>query len=361
MEDTAHDGATGAPDASAGAAADPAPASDLAPAEAAVAVAVLDPADDLVLAAPPPPHRHPAAVYLANLRSPASRATMRGVLDRLAALAQPGATAATLAWHRLRYAHTAAMLARLAAAHAPATVNKARAALRRVLREARKLGLMESDDYLNAIDVDAVAGEREAAGRALAAAEVRALLAACDRATPRGARDAALLGLLFGGGMRRAEAISVDLAGADLARGRVKVRGKGNRDRVVPLNRSGAALVRAWVAVRGDAPGPLLCPFARDGAMQVGRRLGNSSVYGILKEIAARAGVADVSPHDARRTRITELLDAGGDYGLVQRIAGHKEIGTTRRYDRRSDEAAARFAEGVDSLGVDDGAGEDAP
>lgn len=296
------------------------------------------------------PDQHPVGVYLSTLRSPASRATMNGVLDTLAALVEPGATAETLAWHRLRYADTTALLARFAEGREPATVNKARAALRRVLEEARRLGLMSAEDSLAARDVPAVKGARGLRGRALPAAEVRALVAACDRTTPRGARDAALLGMLFGGGLRRAEAVGVVLEGFDAAEGTVAVRGKGNKDRVVPLSPSGTALVSAWVKVRGDAPGPLLCSFAIDGRPQLGTRLGNSSVYGILCELAQRAGVGHLSPHDARRTRITELLDADVDYGLVQRIAGHADIGTTRRYDRRADTAAARAAQRVDGM-----------
>src|SRR5437016_4867083 len=99
------------------------------------------------LAAATAADRHPALVYLARL-SPGSRRTMRQGLDAVARLLTAGACdALTLDWAALRYQHTAAIRTRLAEAYAPATANKVLAALRGVLKEAWRLGLMGAEDH----------------------------------------------------------------------------------------------------------------------------------------------------------------------------------------------------------------------
>ena len=120
----------------------------------------LAPAQDLALSTcePLPADRHPAAVYIASL-APGSRRTMRQALDAIAGFLTSGqATAETLDWAALRYQHTQAVRAALAARYAPATANKILAALRGVLREAWRLGYVTADEYQRAADLPAVRG-----------------------------------------------------------------------------------------------------------------------------------------------------------------------------------------------------------
>src|ERR671933_1131897 len=108
---------------------------------------------DLALGAHDHLEIHPAAVYLASL-APGSRRTMRQALDTIAAiLTGDQADAFTLTWGALRYQHTAAVRAVLQERYAPATANKMLVALRRVLKEARRLGQISQDDYAAAIDL----------------------------------------------------------------------------------------------------------------------------------------------------------------------------------------------------------------
>ena len=298
----------------------------------------------LILTIQPPADRHPAKVYVSRL-APGSRRTMRAALDLVAGMLTSGAAdAQTLDWSRVRYQHAQAIRSGLAERYKPATANKALCAVRGVLREAWRLGLVASEDYRRAADVEAVKGESLPAGRALTAGELKALLAACSGDdTAAGARDAALLALLYGGGLRRSEAVALDVADYDSTTGMLVVRhAKGNRDRVVYATNGAADALADWLAVRGDEAGPLFLPVNKGGVVG-GHRLTGQAVLYILRRRAAQGGVTRLSPHDLRRTFISDLLDLGADISTVQRLAGHAQVTTTTRYDRRG-EATKRKA-----------------
>jgi integrase len=292
---------------------------------------------------------HPAVVYLARL-SPGSRRTMAAALRRVACLVtgEPERPDAHLrfAWAALRYQHTAAIRARLAETAAPATANKVLAALRGVLREAWRLGQLEAEDYRRAVDLEPVRGTALPRGRALNRGEVLALVDACKRApSPAGARDVALLAVLYGGGLRRAEVVALNLADFDADTGALVVRhGKGNRARTVYATNGSRAALQAWLTVRGLEPGPLFLR-ARKGGTLTPAGLTPQAVLVILEHRAQAAGVARFSPHDLRRTFISELLDGGADLATVRALAGHAHVETTARYDRRGEQAKRRAAE----------------
>lgn len=301
----------------------------------------------LMAHAPLPADRHPAAVYLARL-APGSRRTMREALDTIAALLTSGrCDAETINWAALRYQHTAATRAALAAKYKPATANKMLAALRGVLREAWRLGLVGAEEYHRAVDVPAVRGETLPSGRALGAGEVRALFGACraDK-TPAGARDAALLAVLYGAGLRRSEAVALDVADYDPESGALSIRnGKGRKDRIAYATNGAAEALAAWLSHRGEVEGPLFVPVVRGGqVLRVDRLTGQAVLY-VLRKRAKKAGVAHFSPHDMRRTYIGDLLDAGADISTVQQLAGHSNVGTTARYDRRGERAKRKASE----------------
>jgi len=294
---------------------------------------------------PAPSAPSPAAVYLARL-APGSRRAQAGALEWLAREASGGReSAATLPWHALRYEHTQALRSRLADRFAPATANRHLAALRGVLQEAWRLGMLDAETYHRATDLERVRGARVPAGKALGMTELAALFAACGRdSSPAGARDAALLAVLYGGGLRRAEAAGLELADWASASGELRVRGKGAKERIVYATNGGRAAIEAWVAIRGDATGALLCPVDRCGRIEI-RHLSEQAIYAALQRRADEAGVAAFSPHDLRRTFISDALDAGADVAAVQALAGHANPATTTRYDRRGERAKRRVSE----------------
>lgn len=290
------------------------------------------------------PDQHPVAVYLARL-APGSRRTMAGCIKRIASML--GSDVLTCQWGALRYQHTQAIRAGLAERYSFRTANLHLAALRGTLKEAWRLGLMSAEQYHQAADVEAVRGHRELAGRHVARLELRALFEVCGSA-PVGLRDAAMLAILAGAGLRRSEAVALDLADYDACSGALQVRrGKGNKARVAYATNSAKGAVERWLAVRGLESGALLCPVRRGGHIEL-RHMTDAAVRLRCVELAKRAGVGEFSPHDLRRTWVSDLLDAGADLVSVQGLAGHSSPAITAKYDRRAERAKIRAAMLVD-------------
>jgi integrase len=256
-------------------------------------------------------------------------------------------TPETLPWAALRYQHTQAIRARLMEDRAPAGVNKILAAVRGVLQEAWRLGLIDGETYQRATDLRTVRGERLARGRALSRRELQRLFQACAKdGSPAGRRDAALIGVLYGSGLRRSEVVALDLADYHPDTAELRVRqGKGNKDRLCYVTAGAAAALAEWLAVRGDDAGSLFWPAGGRGRPLLNRRMSDQAVLLVLRRRATQARVSLFTPHDLRRTFISDLLDAGADMVTVQKLAGHATVQTTARYDRRGEEARRRASE----------------
>lgn len=291
--------------------------------------------------------RRPAVVYLARFGSPHSRLNLKCSLDLVARLASGGALdALTFAWPALRYEHVNAIRSALTdRGYAPASVNRHLAAVRGVLKECWRLGLMSAENYQRAIDVEPAKGSRLPAGRALSGDELRRLFEACADGTRLGARNAALLAVLYAAGLRRSEIVGLSFGDWNAAESALKVRGKGNRERLVYLNNGSLSAFEAWLAIRGqaDAAEPVFVALDHTDELTE-RRLVPQTIFDTLKALGRKAGIDAFSPHDLRRSFISDLLDAGADIATVQRMAGHAKIETTARYDRRGERAKAQAA-----------------
>lgn len=290
-----------------------------------------------------PAARTPAAVYLASL-APGSRRTMAQSLRLAIAVLGLDVELELVPWHELRRPQTQAIRAHLVERYSPATANKVLSAVRGVLLEAERLGLLSAEEGARARDLPNVRGNSPPRGRALDAGELAALRAACDLSQALGVRDVALLAVLFGGGLRRSEAVDLDVEHVGAHDAELVVHGKGAKVRRVYLSRPHARDLSLWLGRRGRGRGPLLCPVHRNGQICV-RRLTDKGVRVALRRLATRAGVASFAPHDLRRTFISELLDHGADIATVQRLAGHATVATTARYDRRGERAARAASE----------------
>ena len=203
-----------------------------------------------------------------------------------------------------------------------------------------------ADAYSRAADVENVRNSSLLSGRALASEEIGKLFSACADDSPKGARDAALLAVLYGCGLRRGELARLDVEDFDPEGCSIVVHGKRNKQRTVYLSGGGCQYLQAWLGHRGDDPGPLFCPIDQKGAIRISRLRGESVAY-ILKRIKQQAGVDHFSAHDLRRSMVTGLLSAGVDVFTVQKLAGHADVQTTARYDRRGEQAKRRAVQSL--------------
>ncbi|GAA1574108.1 site-specific tyrosine recombinase XerD [Kribbella hippodromi] len=173
--------------------------------------------------------------------------------------------------------------------------------------------------------------------KALSVDEVTRILAAAAGAESEPAvlatRDAALLEFLYGTGARISEAVGLDVDDIDLDAGAVLLRGKGSKERVVPVGSYAREALSAY-QVRGR---PDLVSRGRGTAALFlnarGGRLSRQSAWTVLRRAAGRAGIAkEISPHTLRHSYATHLLDGGADVRVVQELLGHASVTTTQVY-----------------------------
>lgn len=281
----------------------------------------------------------PVSRYLGRLK-PGSRRTQQAALGQVATLLTDGAvSAADLPWHLLTERDTQEVRRQLAASYAPTTANRMIAALRGVLKEAWRLGLMDAEKYHRASALESLPWSTSPRGRVLTDSEIRALFDACSRdPTPAGVRDAALLTVLYAGGLRRSEASALDVRDYDASTGALTIQGTtAHSARTIYAFDDAAEALNRWMAHRGPSRGPLFVPIDKAGKVLLrDERMRDQSIYRALLKRAAQAEVSAFSPQDLRRTFITRLLESGADVSTVQRLAGHRSVVTTQRYDRRS-------------------------
>ncbi|HET7659189.1 MAG TPA: site-specific tyrosine recombinase XerD [Oryzihumus sp.] len=170
--------------------------------------------------------------------------------------------------------------------------------------------------------------------KAIGVDEVERLLEAASLGdTPTSLRDRALLEVLYGAGARISEAVGLDLDDLDLDAGAVRLLGKGDKERIVPLGTYAREAVTAYL-VRAR---PALAAHGRGTAAvflnQRGARLSRQSAWATISAVAERAGLsAHVSPHTLRHSFATHLLDGGADVRVVQELLGHASVTTTQVY-----------------------------
>ncbi len=299
----------------------------------------------IVITAPPllpqcmqRPLEDPLLAYLGSL-SPRSRVT---VTERLKAVARLMRVPYELVvWHELRAHHVEWIRqALLEQDVAPRTVNVTLSALKGIARRARNLDLITGEEYDSIREVRGATGKRAPVGRSISPGELAALVRACleDPKVATGARDLAVLAVFAAGGIRLSELAGLQLADytaePEAECWTLKVRGKGNKERLVPITESAAAAVDDWLELRGREPGPLFLQVSQTGVIGT-NPLSARGVYDVLGKRLRQAGVAHATPHDFRRTVGGELLDAGVDIVTVKDLLGHASVETTALYDRR--------------------------
>ncbi len=158
---------------------------------------------------------------------------------------------------------------------------------------------------------------------------------------PQVTRDRAMMELLYSSGLRLAELVSLDLAAVDLSDRTVRVTGKGNKARIVPVGSHAIAALRAWLKQRANLAG------SGETALFVGKRgsrISPRTVQARIKHWARVQGIdARVSPHMFRHSFATHVLESSGDLRAVQELLGHANISTTQIYTHLDFQHLARI------------------
>jgi integrase/recombinase XerD len=167
----------------------------------------------------------------------------------------------------------------------------------------------------------------------LSESDVEALLRAPDLGTSEGLRDRAMLELMYGSGLRVSELVGLEAVQLNLRQGAVRVRGKGGRERLVPLGDE----CRHWLERYLGEARPALAARRVLPALFVARRadqLSRQVFWLAIKRHAVRAGIdpARVTPHGLRHSFATHLLNHGADLRALQMLLGHSSLSTTQIY-----------------------------
>lgn len=282
---------------------------------------------------------NPAAMYLATLGSVQSRRVVQSRLNRFAKLLQLND------WRQIpwrEFDRPWLLLAKEALSVdqcSPDTINAVLSMLKGVALQAWELKLISDHNYMRIKNTKSIRGQRIPKRRWLNKNDIVSLLDQCltdDRI--QGLRDAALLSLLYGCGLRRSEIVGIDVEHLDQKEGAVRILGKGNKERIVYPPQRAWEMVREWISDgRGGHDGALFCRIRKGGVVTTDR-LTDQAVYYIMKRLIVLTGVDNFSPHDLRGSFISYLLDNGEDIKTVADIVGHADVRTTAGYDRRGEQ-----------------------
>ena len=216
----------------------------------------------------------------------------------------------------------------------PATIHRKSACLRSFYRHLRRENIRDSDP--TAVLNPPRRGQR--LPHVLSRGEVAKLLSQPEGTEPPALRDRALLELMYACGLRASEVTGLELADLDLDAQLLRARGKGAKERIVPVGRVARDALRIYLT-RGR---PLLVGVADQAHVFVnfrGGTLTRQGLYKIVQRHAAAAGLADrMSPHTLRHTFATHLLAGGCDLRSVQEMLGHSDVATTQLYTHLSDQ-----------------------
>jgi integrase/recombinase XerD len=217
---------------------------------------------------------------------------------------------------------------------APATLQRKAACLRSFYRHLRREGELQHDP---AADLRAPRKSQKLP-QVLSRAEVARLLSAPRGMDPGALRDRALLELMYACGLRASEAIGLEVGDVDLDAGILRARGKGAKERIVPIGREAVLATRVYL----ERARPALVGLRDEPRLIVNRRGGGltrQGLYKIVQRYARAAGLEGrMSPHTLRHTFATHLLAGGCDLRSLQEMLGHADIATTQIYTHLSAE-----------------------
>ncbi len=216
----------------------------------------------------------------------------------------------------------------------PSTINVRLAAVRKLVSEARRNGILNGEEAAKMADVPNVRLQGRRMGNWLTRDQTKELLAVPNRSTLKGKRDYCILALLVGCALRRRELASLDVEEIQLREGRwviADLRGKGGRVRTVAIPVWVKQAVNAWMTAAAVEEGKLLRSMTRAGKVKRDH-LNDGAIWSVVEASAKEIGIEHFGAHDLRRTCAKLCRKNGGDLEQIKFLLGHSSIQTTERY-----------------------------
>jgi integrase len=214
------------------------------------------------------------------------------------------------------------------------TVNVRLSAVRKLVGEAQRNGIIDAEEAANLAGVPNLSQKGTRLGNWLTRDQAKELLTVPDRSKIKGERDYAILALLLGCALRRQELASLDIDDIQLREGRwvvADLRGKGGRVRTVAIPLWVKKAIDGWMVAAKIEKGRLLRPLSKSGKV-IGDELGDWAIWSVVEQSAKEIGIEHFGAHDLRRTCAKLCRKNGGDLEQIKFLLGHSSIQTTERY-----------------------------
>jgi integrase len=216
----------------------------------------------------------------------------------------------------------------------PSTINVRLSAIRKLVDEARRNGMIGLEEAANLNDVSNVRQKGTRLGNWLTRDQAKELLAVPNRSTLKGKRDYIVIALLVGCALRRRELATLNIEDIQLREGRwviIDLRGKGGRIRTVAVPIWVKQGIDAWMGAAKIDKGRLLRPLSKSGKI-LRDELGDWAIWSIVEQSSKQIGIEHFGAHDLRRTCAKLCRKNGGDLEQIKFLLGHSSIQTTERY-----------------------------
>lgn len=223
--------------------------------------------------------------------------------------------------------------------------------IKRLCEEALNAQLISEKQYSAIAHIPRFRGEYKYFPTCLTNSEMKKILDVCSAEnTVKGVRDAAIIAIGLGCGLRRTEIAELNISNIDLDNHLLRVCGKGNKERIVGLNCTVLEYLNPWLKLRGVS-GSTYCftPIGKRSKILTSRHLNDETIYFIVQARSLKAIGRAVSTHDLRRAFASHMLDKQVDLNTLRLLLGHSDIRTTQIYDRR-DELARIISAGKISV-----------
>ena len=216
----------------------------------------------------------------------------------------------------------------------PSTINVRLSAIRKLVGEARRNGMIGREEADDLTDIPNVGQKGTRLGNWLTREQAKELLAVPDRSTLKGKRDYVIIALLVGCALRRRELATLNIEDIQLREGRwviIDLRGKGGRIRTVAVPIWVKQGINAWMTSAEIEDGRLLRPVSKSGKI-LRDELGDWAIWSVVEQSSKQIGIEHFGAHDLRRTCAKLCRKNGGDLEQIKFLLGHSSIQTTERY-----------------------------